>query len=65
MATILIRRKRETLKALLSELRTKALADGRGTLANMFTGYIIRTEAGRYDDRLDDFIAEQRAELAA
>lgn len=55
--------KRATLTALLQQQRDKALADGRGTIANMFFGYIIRVDAGRYDDRLDDMIAEAREEL--
>jgi hypothetical protein len=65
MANAAIHKKRETLKALLGLRRDNALSDGRGALADMYAGYIIRVNAGRYDDRLDDFIAESRAELAA
>jgi hypothetical protein len=61
---IAIRRKREALKTLLGLQRDNAHADGRGALANMYAGYIIRVDAGRYDDRLDNFIAEARAELS-
>jgi hypothetical protein len=55
-----IRAKRATAKRLIATKIEQARKEGRGALANMYFGYGIRINAGRYDDLLDEFIAELR-----
>lgn len=56
-----LHRKRQIAKDLLREGSDKARTDGRPALANTLYGRSISVDAGRYDGRLDDFIAELRA----
>jgi hypothetical protein len=52
--------KRRQAILLLQDKLDEALAANRGTLANVYAGQIYRINAGRYDHRLDEFIAELR-----
>lgn len=56
--------KRRTLRDLLGQQKHLMAAEGRGAMANMYYGYQVRVDKGRYDDRLDEMIAEARQELA-
>jgi hypothetical protein len=52
--------KREELKALFRKLVDEAHEAGRPAVANVYYGRIIRVDAGRYDDRIDEHIATMR-----
>lgn len=56
-----LRKKREEMKALLRKEMEKAREAGRPALARIMYGRTISVDAGRYDDKLDEHIAELRA----